>query len=405
MIQEFKGWNDVATQLNEFANNPSHGGNRGYSLNPGQCASLRAIAERITNNGMVIADEVGMGKTCIAVELARSVVDSGGRVAILVPPGLGYQWQDELRKGDVDAPLILRSLYQYLSAWAVGNQQQPWFQKPVVVISHAFTNWRLGERSEPWRWALLPELYARWRQRTSTRLPRGYNNNNVLNDLCVRNAAVSICNEIPEDEQHIAWQLMNSLSDKTPWPAALQPIEYRRNNNLRPCLEGAVGLGLGIFDLVIIDEAHKSRGAEAGLSRLLDVILQSESGRRFAMTATPVELDITQWKQTLGRIGVDDQSLSPIKQDIESYSNAVKRVCQCPSSEDARKTYAQSAENYQKSLSPYLLRRDKREDFAVKSFAEYSCLPIQDYRRETEISIETEKLSLPWNWTLDKPIL
>ena len=30
-----------------------------------------------------------MGKTRIAVELARCVVESGGRVAILVPPGLG----------------------------------------------------------------------------------------------------------------------------------------------------------------------------------------------------------------------------------------------------------------------------------------------------------------------------
>jgi len=117
-------------------------------------------------------------KTCIAVELARSVVESGGRVAILVPPGLGYQWREELRMGDVDAPLILRSLLQYLSAWELDKteHQKPWFKQQVVVISHAFTNWRLGADTVPWRWALLPDFYAHWRQRTTGRLPRGYNN-------------------------------------------------------------------------------------------------------------------------------------------------------------------------------------------------------------------------------------
>jgi len=399
MKQEFKGWNEVSARLNVFANNPSHRENRGYSLNTGQCASLRAIAERITKNGLVIADEVGMGKTCIAVELARSVVDSGGRVAILVPPGLGYQWQDELRKGDVDAPLILRTLSQYLSAWALEYQQQPWFQKQVVVISHAFTNWRLSENSDSWRWALLPELYALWRKRTSEskRLPRGYYDNEKLSDSRVSNAAESICNEIQENELNPAWLLMNKLSDETPWPSALQGREYGRNQKLRPCLESAVGLGLGIFDLVIIDEAHKSRGTESGLSHLLEnVVLTSSSGRRFAMTATPVELDISQWKDTLSRIGLDKHFLIPV---IDTYSGAVKRVRQCPSSQDAREAYKRSAVSFQTDLSPYLLRRDKREDSAVQLYAkhlEHLCLPILEYRRETEISIETATLSPSW---------
>lgn len=112
MNQQFRGWHAVAKRLQDYADKQSDA-----RLNPGQRDSLRAIAERLPDNGVVIADEVGMGKTRIAVEVARAVVESGGRVTILVPPGLGYQWQAELRAGQVDAPLILRSLWAYLAAW------------------------------------------------------------------------------------------------------------------------------------------------------------------------------------------------------------------------------------------------------------------------------------------------
>ena len=86
-----------------------------------------------------------MGKTRIAVEVARCVIGNGGRVAMLVPPGLGYQWQAELRDGEVnDVPADFRSLSAYL-AWA--DNQQPWFAKQAVMVSHAFTNWRIGSNS------------------------------------------------------------------------------------------------------------------------------------------------------------------------------------------------------------------------------------------------------------------
>lgn len=403
MKREFNGWGAVAENLKIYAGHQqrlaNEKGEGACRLNDGQRASLLAIAERIIKNGVIIADEVGMGKTRIAVELARSVIESGGRVAILVPPGLGYQWQDELREGKVEAPLILRSLWQYLAAWESEKEgeQQPWFKKPVVVISHAFTNWRLGENSDPWRWALLPKLYAQWRKRIEGRFPRGYYDNEKLDDSWICNAAKSICGAIPKDEQHPARRLADELSRQTPWPGALIGCEYGRNQNLRPWLECAVGLGLGIFDLVIIDEAHKSRGTDSGLSRLIDrVVLPAASVRRLAMTATPVELDVSQWQDTLARIGLDKLSLTPIERAIAGYAEAFKRVRQCPSSQDARDSYKQSAIAFQGALTPYLIRRDKREDPAVQLFVKHSGLPTNAYRRETEITVETATLSPSW---------
>lgn len=403
MKQRFNGWRDVAARLKESVQEQQmvarERGENACRLNAGQRASLLALGERLEKNGVIIADEVGMGKTRIAVELARGVIASGGRVAILVPPGLGYQWQAELRDGNVDAPSVLRSLWAYLEAWKPNQQgaHDPWFERQVVVVSHAFSNWRLGEEAQPWRWALLPELYAQWRKRISHRLPRGYCDNDQLSDQWVTSAAKSICEAIPTDDRHRAWQLLNELSEQTPWPGALQAGEYRRDRSLRPWLERAVGLGLGIFDLIIVDEAHKSRGHDSGLSRLLDqIIMPSDSARRFAMTATPVELDVSQWEQSLSRIGLDEKLLSPIKQAVVEYDAAVKRVRMSPASDEARRAYKQSAAIFQQALTPYLLRRDKREDPAVQLFAAYTKLPINAYRQEREIQIETSNLSPRW---------
>jgi len=301
MSPGFEGWQSVASRLRDLADGTE------MELNGGQRASLGAIADRINRNGVIIADEVGMGKTRIAVALAKCVTDAHGRVAILVPPGLGYQWGDELRIAGVDAPLVLRSLWQFLKAWESDeeNQQRPWFKEKVMLVSHAFANWRLGSRSEAWRWALLPVLYAYWRKRISSGFPRGYHGNQMLSDSWVQNAAQSISRAVFDTPvEHHYHGLIEELADKTPWPGAMDAGEYERNAKLRPWLERAVGLGLGVFDLVITDEAHKSRGQESGLNRLLEqIVLRSCDARRIAMTATPVELDAQQWTQMLGRIG------------------------------------------------------------------------------------------------------
>ena len=86
MKQGLRGWDKVARQIEDIIAGQT------VPLNAGQKASLRCLAGRLPQHGMIIADEVGMGKTRIAAVVARAVKEAGGRVAILIPPGLGYQW-------------------------------------------------------------------------------------------------------------------------------------------------------------------------------------------------------------------------------------------------------------------------------------------------------------------------
>ena len=90
--KSFKGWDVVAGQLTSLAalaETAGEAAKRNEYPNAGQRASLLGIAKRLPYNGVVIADEVGMGQTRIAGPLAASVIRAGRRVAILVPPGLG----------------------------------------------------------------------------------------------------------------------------------------------------------------------------------------------------------------------------------------------------------------------------------------------------------------------------
>ena len=61
---------------------------------------------------LLIADDVGIGKTVEAGLIARELLDRGeiGRLAVLCPPQLAEQWQAELReKFHIDAKLVLPS--------------------------------------------------------------------------------------------------------------------------------------------------------------------------------------------------------------------------------------------------------------------------------------------------------
>ena len=61
---------------------------------------------------MLVADDVGIGKTVEACLIARELLDRGEiqRLAVLCPPHLAEQWQTELRtKFHIEAELVLSS--------------------------------------------------------------------------------------------------------------------------------------------------------------------------------------------------------------------------------------------------------------------------------------------------------
>ena len=388
-MAKFKGWQAVNEILTQKISNADE-----MLLSQGQKFSLTKLMANLPNNGMIIADEVGMGKTRIACVLAKAVIQAKGRVAVVAPTSLGDQWQEEFKKIDVSSPNMVRSIYQYLEAWADGDNLAPWFDQSLVMVSHGFANWRFNNNSVAWRWALLPCVYALWRKDHTGRFPNGYHDNFNLDDEWVINASQSIF--------HHAKTRINKLfastdENRVEWKHLFDPSEYAKHGELRDELETLIGIGFGEFDLLIIDEAHKSRGQESSLNSLVEsIILSSKHSRRLALTATPVELDSSQWQAIFQRISLPQAQVEKLSNIIESYSQAVSQVQAMPTNESAVTNFIAQAKQFETALTPYLSRRDKRQLASIQNFVAKTGLEHHQYREHLPFSISTEDLDLAW---------
>jgi superfamily II DNA or RNA helicase len=410
--KKFAGWAEVARLLNQTSLEQQSieradvdGKGPKSRLNEGQRKSLEVIAHNIVDNGIVLADEVGMGKTRIAAELARCVIAAGGRVVIVLPPGLSFQWKEELRTAGVEVPPVIRSLDGYFAAWDEKKPDKekpaPWFDQSAVMVSQMFTShWRLGMAGGRRPWALFSELFVHWRTLNNGRRPGGYAQHSALNSKLVSAAAASSIFAAIQKQKHRRLRVhADEMFEGVSWSQAQTADSYEAGGPLRPGIQKAVGLGLGAFDLVIIDEAHKNRREGGGLSVLLDnVLVRSIDARVFGMTATPVELEMSQWIQTLKRVGVDEARLKDIAHVIKDYGEKLQRVRGVwQSSKEARDAFKRSADDFFKALSPYLIRRDKREDASVMRFKSLSGLHFNEYRDvRREVVLDPAKLSSAW---------
>lgn len=396
MNHNFKGWDVVAEKLNHIAHNSNM-----KILNEGQKTSLKAIAERITNNGLIIADEVGMGKTRIAAIVAKTIVEAGGRIAIVVPPGLGYQWKNELIQVDIPSPPdLIRSFDQYLTEFNTDGKNI--YELPIVLISQIFMRWKLGENSQLWRWSLLPQIYGKWIKYKNGDYPRYYETNHLEGwDVDVEAVSENIVSYLAKcDKKNLKTPTLQRLEEVYAaidgnWKETLDANNYNKNGKYRLGLEKTVGLGLGAFDLIIIDEAHKSRGIYSGLNKILDTLLiESKACRRIAITATPVELYPEQWEQMLSRIKVEKNKKDVVSQIIKKYGEEVQTVKKNSYQPEFKNRFIELARKFENELSPYLLRRDKSQDASVQKFNTLVNNQI-DYREEKKIVIDLISESEP----------
>ena len=146
----------------------------------------------------------------------------------------------------------------------------------------------------------------------------------------------------------------------------LDPVQFYMSDTANEYLNGdgrglvsrLIGELVGHLDLVLIDEAHKSRSAVDDPRTLLGWLLQKvlirrRQGRRLAMTATPVELSADQWRDILGRIGV---SAPPDKQ-IEAFVKAHRQAIRHPDQALAIQNLLSTSSDFENALRPHVTRR------------------------------------------------
>lgn len=394
-MMKFKGWEQVANIISD-----SLGTNE--RLNAGQKHSVRNLIKTLPTSGVIIADEVGMGKTRIAVELIHAVKQSGGRVLVIVPTTLGFQWQSELeeREKNLKPKSVIRSLWGFLDVYNDEDTAEPWAGEPVILLSQNFANWRLGIGSKAERWALLPEVYGQYHKLHNGSLPRGYHKRTDLvsweAEICARNI-VNHATKLPQ--KHIVNKILSDIVNSFNWGmGGFEGDVFSAGSEYRNLLEKAVGLGLGAFDLVVIDEAHKSRGETSSLNTILNnIVLRSEVARNLAMTATPVELGVGQWEDMLSRIELPKEKRDEILEVVKHYAQVVSKLKKTWRSDPLiRQQFKDISNQFQQALAPYLYRRDKRQDETIQAFHNASGLPINAYRRQVPVNVEISELTCEW---------
>ncbi|WP_147452004.1 helicase-related protein [Corallococcus sp. CA041A] len=400
-------------------------------LDDGQRASLIWMAERLPQSGVVLADEVGTGKTRLACAVVHAVLDAGGRAAVVVPHGLMHQWAAESRKLRVNSPVpkelttfteFLREVSLNEASWmdlSPRPDESEWW-----LISHGFRAPLVRSNSDEWRAALpaFVELHLASRvEREDGRTRFGKLQRKIENAPASRwgwNGMARIASEVAPRVRGLR-DLRKRIESLPPlnvsgWNNDALFAQFGNNGDGRPLTEELLGLWLGEFDLIVIDEAHKSRGevgvedtalgAASGtvLARLVDALLkQPESGRRLCLTATPMELELTQWLDLLGRTrsGLDRERGGQV---VKRLHDAAVRAAVAPDEGSRLDELCAAARDFTRTLAPHVTRRRRDDDPLVTSFRTGAALSARlphPHRRLQRVRIgwsETVGQDSPW---------
>ena len=376
-------WPPVFNRLRRFIADDAIKPSNFQSLDAGQRALLAWIANLLPTGCVVLADEVGAGKTRIACAVAHAVVEAGGRAAIVVPHGLMHQWQTDARALEMPAAKTFTTMWDFIGA----AQSRPWDEiTPApdeaewLLISHGFRTPQVRNGENPAEWRVALPSYVR----------ALLTDENTRNDA--RTHAGSLLTEPHRETLKIANQLIkgmnrhrrNALRDRLeelPWfrrGGDNSELIYALRHEGRCILEDLLGRWLGGFDLIVIDEAHKSRGdaefgKEAlakGLPRLIDRLLkQPEGGLRLCLTATPMELDLTQWLDLLRRAR-SSLDCTVGSTAITRLREAAKSAAVAPDEGLRIDELCEAARKFTKTLSHHVTRRRRSQDPLVRQFRE-----------------------------------
>ena len=199
---------------------------------------------------LLIADEVGLGKTIQAGLLLRYAWLSGKakRILILVPKSVMTQWQIELReKFNLNWPIYDgKSLRWFPSPMVRGHQERDvsrddWHKEPFVIASSHLMRRRdrqreLLEAAEPWDLVVLDE--AHHARRKSPGAPKEGPPNlllQLMQRLSARAKGLLLLTATPMQVHPVeVWDLMALLAMPTAWSRSAFLEFFRKSADVNP---------------------------------------------------------------------------------------------------------------------------------------------------------------------------
>ena len=232
---------------------------------------------------LLIADEVGLGKTIQAGLLLRQAWLAGRakRILILAPKAVLNQWQIELReKFNLNWPIYDgRTLQRHESQALRGNHERVvdrdhWHEEPVVIASSHLMRRKdragtLIENAEPWDLVVLDEAHHARRHAAGSQLEGGPNSLlKLMRALKARTQGLVLLTATPMQVHPIeVWDLLDLLGLPPEWTAAAFLQFFKEVNQPNPSAE-ALDRMAGLFQAVERKHGAVSRNAVENLTKL-----------------------------------------------------------------------------------------------------------------------------------------
>ena len=249
---------------------------------------------------LLIADEVGLGKTIEAGLLLRQAWLAGKarRIIVLAPKGLLKQWQIELReKFNLNWPIYDgQKLVWYPSPSMKGRSERPvgrseWHKEPAVIVSSQMLRRQdraddLLATAEPWDLMILDEAHHARRRSPGAPTEGGPNRMlRLMQRLRERTQGLVLLTATPMQVHPVeVWDLLNLLGLPPAWDAAGFVRFFTEIEKASPSFEAFEGLARmfraaeAAFGAVKVEEVARLGGvSRLKAKRVLDALRDESS--------------------------------------------------------------------------------------------------------------------------------
>jgi superfamily II DNA or RNA helicase len=334
----------------------------GDRIREGQYLAASALLRRLyglDSPGAVLADEVGLGKTYVALGVAAWLLTERPRSRILVLTNSRYmmdvwwrRWSEiELLKGQPRPEAVRAYSFQKYRELAANGSIRFMVSSYETLKRFGLDDWaRVRASIGSWLFKPRHRSGTRFGKATARALKRA-----IGIDLRIR--PTKLGRRIPAHEARLFWRKhfdweRRAWIDSYAATAALEDMELRWEAT------GGYSARAVPFDLVIVDEAHRldaHRRQEA-----MRLLLNNRTRKILYVTATPFALDVGQLERLLGLFSLAHGCDS----DAHGKNITQLRLREFERAVDAGKEYPQLAELEQR-LRRWIVRRSWAEESTV----------------------------------------
>ncbi len=308
-----------------------------------QTETAKEILRRLrTQPGVLLADEVGMGKTFVTMAVVASVISATrrthGPVVVMVPPGLRQKWQRDWQQFKthcvrdraldwvrdeyahtptdffklLDDPAERRAHLVFITTGCFSRGlYDPWVKLAMIRLARSFTKLSDTHKRRLYRWAAdLVRQFSNYRltedvvQRLMDASPSDWKGMLVAENVLADDDRGPIPERLPREADRIDWKRVCKVIRELPGWRPQCISRERRNQVRRQFTEACDSAYQQWLDrvrwrspLLVLDEAHHAKNDSTRLARLFrqesegDVALLKEKfDRMLFLTATPFQL-------------------------------------------------------------------------------------------------------------------